>query len=43
MSVEELESLEILADRELVRDLVEAKADIKAGRFTTFEDYFEGK
>jgi len=43
VSLEELETLEILADRELMKEILEAKEDIKAGHYTTFEEYFEGK
>lgn len=41
--LEELETLEIMADRELMREILEAKEDIKAGRYTTFEEYFKEK
>lgn len=43
VSLEELETLEIMADKELMREILEAKEDIKAGRYVTFEEYFKGK
>lgn len=41
VSIEELETLEIMADKELMKEILEAKEDIRAGRYTTFEDYFK--
>ena len=41
VSIEELETLEVMADRELMRDILQAKEDIKAGRYKTFDDFFE--
>ena len=41
ISPEEMETLEVMADKALLRELVEAKADIRAGRFTTFNAYFK--
>jgi len=43
LSIEELETLEIMADKNLMREIVEAKEDIKAGRYTTYEKYFKEK
>lgn len=43
VSLEELETLEVMADKELMREILEAKEDIKAGRYTTFEDYFKAE
>ena len=43
ISLEELETLEIMADKKLMREILEAKEDIKAGRYVTFEDYFGEK
>jgi len=43
ISLEELETLEIMADKELMREILEAKEDIKAGRYVTFEKYFGEK
>lgn len=42
VGIEELETLEIMADKELIREILEAKSDIVAGRYDTFEDYFGG-
>ena len=39
MCPEELETLEVLADKKLVQGLIESDADIKAGRYVTLEDY----
>lgn len=43
VSLEELETLEVMADRELMREILEAREDIKAGRYTAFEEYFKEK
>ena len=43
LSPEEVETLEVMADKELLRELLEAKADIREGRFRTYEDYFGKK
>jgi prevent-host-death family protein len=43
LSPEEVETLEVLADRKLLEELLEAKKDILAGRFTTYEDFFGKK
>lgn len=40
VSLEELETLEIMADRELLEEIRQAKDDIKAGRYVTYEAYF---
>ena len=40
VSPEEMETLEVMADRELLRELVEAKSDIKAERYLTYKEYF---
>ena len=40
ISPEELETLEILIDSELVKSLIRAEADIKAGRLYTHKDVF---
>ena len=40
ISLEELESLEILADRELLKEIKEAKEDIKEGRYKSYQKYF---
>ncbi len=40
LSPEEVETLEILADRELLADILEAKKDILEGRVKTYEEFF---
>lgn len=40
VSVEELETLEIMADRALLSEIRQAKDDIKAGRYVAYEHYF---
>jgi prevent-host-death family protein len=40
LSPEELETLEILADARLIRSLIRAEADIKAGRLYTHKEIF---
>jgi len=41
LSPEEAETMEAMADKELLKELIEAKADIKGGRYTTFDKYFK--
>jgi len=41
VSLEELETLEIMADKDLMEEILEAKRDIKAGRYTSYEEYFK--
>jgi len=41
LSPEEVETLEVMADKALLRELIEAKADIKAGRYRKYEEYFK--
>lgn len=43
VSLEEIETLEILADKKLLRDIVAAKEDIKNRRFKSYEEYFGDK
>ena len=43
MSPEEVETLEVMADKVLLRELIEAKADMRAGRYRTFEQFFKEK
>lgn len=43
VSLEELETLEIMADKELMKEIVEAKEDIKAGHYVPFDEYFREK
>jgi prevent-host-death family protein len=40
VSLEEIETLEILADKKLLRDIVAAKEDIKNKRYKSYEEYF---
>lgn len=40
MSPEALETLEVMADKNLMEGIREAKEDIKAGRIVSFEEYF---
>ena len=41
LSPEELETLEILADRKLMLSLLKAEEDVKAGRIVEYEDVFK--
>jgi len=41
LSTEDAETMEAMADKELLRELLEAKADIRTGRYTTFDKYFK--
>jgi antitoxin (DNA-binding transcriptional repressor) of toxin-antitoxin stability system len=41
LSPEEVETLEVMADKKLLKELVEAKEDIKTGRYQTFEKFFK--
>ena len=43
LSPEEVETLEVLADRKLLEEILEAKKDILEGRFVTYEDFFGRK
>lgn len=43
LSPEEVETLEILADRKLLEDFLEAKKDIAKGRYSSYEEYFGKK
>lgn len=40
VSVEEMETLEIMADHDLLEEIRQAKEDIKAGRYVPYEQYF---
>ena len=40
ISPEELETLEIMADPQLIKSLIRAEGDIKAGRFHTHKEIF---
>jgi len=41
ISLEELETLEILADRKLMLSLLRAEKDLEAGRFVEYADVFK--
>lgn len=43
LSPEEVETLEVLADRKLLEEILEAKKDILEGRFAAYEDFFGKK
>lgn len=40
LSTEEVETLEIMADKKLLEDIKRAKEDILNREFTSYEDYF---
>jgi prevent-host-death family protein len=40
VSVEELETLEVMADHALLDEIRQAKDDIKAGRYVPYDEYF---
>lgn len=41
ISPEEIESLEIMADKETLEEIKQAKEDILKGRFTPYEKFFK--
>ncbi len=41
MSPEEVETLEIMADKEILNEIKQAKEDIQKGRFTSYEEFFQ--
>jgi len=41
LSPEKLETLEVMADRELLEDIRQAKRDILSGDFASYEAYFK--
>ena len=41
MSAEEVETLEIMADKETLNEIKQAKEDIQKGRFTSYEEIFK--
>lgn len=43
MSLEEVETLEIMADKETLNEIKQAKEDIKKGRFASYEEFFQKK
>jgi prevent-host-death family protein len=40
LSPEKLETLEVMADKDILEDIRAAKEDILKGRYASFEDYF---
>jgi len=43
LSPEEVETLEVMADKELLEDIKQAKQDFLHNRFSTYEDFFDEK
>jgi PHD/YefM family antitoxin component YafN of YafNO toxin-antitoxin module len=43
LSPEEVETLEVMADKELLEDIKQAKEDFLHSRFSTYEDFFDEK
>lgn len=43
MSTKEVETLEAMADKDLLKDIRRAKQEILKGNYTTFEEYFGKK
>lgn len=43
LSPDEVETLEIMADKELLEEIKKAKEEILKGKFSTYEDYFGKK
>lgn len=43
LSPEEVETLEVMADRSLLEDIKKAKQDILKGEYTSYEDFFGKK
>jgi len=41
ISPEEVETLEIMADKEILNEIKQAKEDIQKGRFTSYEEFFQ--
>jgi prevent-host-death family protein len=41
MSSEEVETLEIMADKKTLNEIKQAKEDIQKGRFTSYEEFFK--
>jgi prevent-host-death family protein len=41
ISPEEIESLEIMADKETLHEIKQAKKDILEGRFVSYEEFFK--
>lgn len=43
MSPEEVETLEIMADKETLNEIKQAKEDIRKGRFVSYEEFLRSK
>jgi len=43
MSSEEVETLEIMADKETLNEIKQAKEDIRKGRFVSYEEFLRNK
>lgn len=43
MSYEEVETLEIMADKETLNEIKQAKEDIRKGRFVSYEEFLRNK
>ena len=43
LSPEEIETLEIMADRNILQDIRQAKQDIIRGEYSSYEDFFKKK
>jgi len=43
MSPEEVETLEIMADKETLNEIKQAKEDIRKGRFVSYEEFLRNK
>lgn len=43
MSPEEVETLEIMADKKILEEIKQAKEDIRKGRFVSYEEFFQKK
>lgn len=43
ISPEEIETLEVMADRDILHDIKQAKEDIAQRRYATYQDYFGKK
>ena len=40
MCIDDVEDMELMADKKLLQEIKEAKDDIKAGRYKTFDQFF---
>ena len=43
LSPEEIETLEIMADRDILQDIRQAKQDIVRGEYSSYEEFFKKK